>query len=115
MGVHVTAPGWATFTVKPKIGELQHASITVPSLRGYINVTATPTAVEVGVPCNTQATLCLPRSAHVDKAQFTVASTALLLDGLEVEAKMQGEHLRTVQPTGCGVNGAQRKLSARTR
>ena len=64
MGVHQTAPGFATFIIKPKLGSLTHAAITVPTLRGYINVTATPGNVAVHVPCNSVASLCLPRSAQ---------------------------------------------------
>merc|ERR1712147_238611 len=82
MGIHQTAPGFSSFVVKPKLGSLAHASITVPTLRGYINVTASAGALMVQVPCNSFATLCLPRSAF-DSARgptFT-ASTGLLLDG----------------------------------
>merc|ERR1711937_1050901 len=39
IGVHQTAPGYANFTVKPKLGSLQHASLTLPTIRGYVNVT----------------------------------------------------------------------------
>merc|ERR1719436_1832006 len=62
VGVHQTAPAWQSFIVKPKIGSLKHATITVPTIKGYINVTASPSSVEIGVPCNTFATACIPRS-----------------------------------------------------
>ena len=113
MGVHQTAPGFATFTVKPKLGSLAHATITVPTLRGYINVTATPTTVEVGVPCNTRASLCLPRSSA--GARLTLESHVLLVDGAAVEAVLQGEHLCAARELGCGMGGAPRKLSAEQR
>ena len=114
MGVHVTAPGWATFTVKPKLGSLEHASVTVPTLRGSIDVDAKPSVVEVGVPCNTAATLCLPRSSH-DTTLFTVATTKLMLDGVEVQAVNQGEHLCVAQPVGCGKDGSKRRIAAQAR
>ena len=38
MGVHQTAPAFATFTVKPKVATLKHAAITVPTIRGFVKV-----------------------------------------------------------------------------
>ena len=115
LGVHQTAPAWANFTVKPKIGSLKHATATVPTIRGFINVTARPGAVEVGVPCNTHAILCVPRSAQERGALFTPASHQLLLDGHEVLAIAAGGHLCAAQPLGCGANGSARRLSAQKR
>jgi hypothetical protein len=114
MGVHVTAPGWATFTVKPKLGSLKDAAVKVPTLRGFIDVVAKPSVVEVGVPCNTAATLCLPRSAQ-DTVLFRVANTKLMLDDVEVKAVEQGEHLCVAQPVSCGKDGAKRRVTAQTR
>jgi hypothetical protein len=114
MGVHQTAPGWSSFTVKPKLGGLLHASITVPTLRGYINVTAEPGAVAVGVPCNTIATLCVPRSAQ-DATLYTPETHLLLLDGIEVSAVATGTHLCASEPLGCGPAGAPRRLSTKPR
>jgi hypothetical protein len=110
MGVHQTSPGWATFTVKPKLGSLQHASITVPTLRGYIKVTA-PRAggLAVHVPCNSFATLCLPRRAG--EALLTELSHALLLDGDEVQAISTGGHMCAAKPVSCGRNDAPRVLA----
>lgn len=114
MGIHQTSPGFATFTVRPKLGSLTSASITLPTLRGHINVSAKPQAVQVGVPCNTAATLCLPRSAN-DAALFTPENSLLLLDGAEVMAVADGGHLCAQQPVGCGAAGAPRQLSVRPR
>jgi alpha-L-rhamnosidase len=115
LGVHQTAPGWANFTVKPKIGSLKHVTATVPSIRGFINVTARPGAVEVGVPCNAHATLCVPRSAQEQGALFTPESHQLLLDGREVPAIATGGHLCAAQTLGCGAGGLARHLSAQQR
>ena len=114
MGVHVTGPGWTTFTVMPKLASLEHASVTVPTLRGFIEVDATPSRVQVRVPCNTAATLCLPRS-DTESPVFTVANTQLMLDGVEIEAIDKGEHLCVAQPVGCGEDGAKRRLTAQAR
>jgi hypothetical protein len=117
MGIHQTAPGFAAFTLKPKLGPLTHASITVPTLRGYINATVGPTpgSLRVQVPCNTRATLCTPRSAQDGAALRTLATHALLLDGAPVPATASAGHLCTATPVSCGAGGAFRELSAQPR
>jgi len=79
-----------------------------------IDVVAKPGVVEVGVPCNTAATLCLPRSAQ-DTTLFRVASTKLMLDDVEVDAVEQGEHLCAAQPVSCGKDGTKRRITAQER
>eukprot|EP01043_Picozoa_sp_COSAG02_P039143 COSAG02_NODE_3069_length_7427_cov_7.977211_6_plen_130_part_00 len=129
MGIHQTAPAWANFTMKPKLGGLKHATITVPTLTGYITATATPTRLEVNVPCNSAAKLCLPRSTadtaqRIAKAaglatskeiQATPMHTELWLDGAKVESVVDGGHLCTHESVavGCGASGAARVLSGR--
>jgi len=115
LGVHQTAPAFATFTVKPKLATLAHAAITIPTIRGYINVTAGPGAVDVDVPCNTLATLCMPRSAQDGGILLTPLSTRLLLDGSEVPAIAIGGHLCARAAIGCGAEGATRSLRAQPR
>ena len=111
LGIHETAPGWAAFTVMPKLGPLTSATGTVPTLRGYINVTAGPGAVDVAVPCNTAATLCTPRAA-ADAERLTAAAFALTIDGVEVAAVERAGHLCTAAPVGCGAGGAPRAVRA---
>jgi len=126
MGIHQTAPAWANFTMKPKLGGLKHATITVPTLTGYITATATPTRLEVNVPCNSAAKLCLPRStadtaqriakgAGLANSEEKPVHTELLLDGATVESVVDGGHLCTHESlaVGCGASGAARVLSAR--
>jgi hypothetical protein len=113
-GVHQTAPSFATFLVKPKLGSLTFANFTQPSIRGFITVSATPGAVNVSVPCNTAATLCIPRSAS-DAGLFTPTAHALLLDGVEAIAIASGGHLCLAEPVGCGAAGAPRALLAKPR
>ena len=104
--------------VKPKLASLKHASLVVPTIRGYINVTATSDATRstltVRVTCNTVAQLCLPRSAHA-KTLLTPRSTRLLLDGSEIAAVASGGHLCASHLLGCGQGGAPRQLSAEPR
>lgn len=115
MGVHQTSPTYATFTVKPKLGGLKHGAITVPTLRGYINVTAGPGSVDVEVPCNSAATLCLPRSASDNGILYHPDTHTLMLDGVKVDAVASGKHLCAAAPLGCGVGGVARSLRAQPR
>jgi Bacterial alpha-L-rhamnosidase C-terminal domain len=114
LGVHVTEPGWGAFSVTPKLGPLQRVSGVVPTLRGFINVTASPGAADVTVPCGTRATLCTPRSA-ADTVRLSTAAWALTLDGEEVQAEERAGHLCTALPVGCGVAGAPRAVRVRAR
>ena len=118
MGIKQTAPAWRSFTVKPKLGTLAHAAIVVPTISGYINVTATPTTLAVNVPCNTVARLCLPRS-QMDSARRGVVlsvpvSMVLMLDDVVVDSSVEGGHLCTRELVGCGANGDSRVIRAST-
>jgi hypothetical protein len=117
MGVHQTAPGFQTLTVMPKLGGLQHAAMTVPTLRGPVAVkaAAAPAALEVAVPCGSAATLCLPRSARDGGMALTPQSHRLLLDGVEVAAVATAGHLCTARGVSCGAGGAARSLAAHPR
>ena len=115
LGLHELSPAWATFVVKPKLGPLQSASGIVPTLRGFINVTATPGSLDIAVPCNSRAILCAPRSSS-DPALFAPESYALFLDGVEMpEAQLKGGHLCLLESVGCGAGGAPRELRVRVR
>jgi len=112
MGVHQTAPGFATFTVKPKLGSLTHANVVVPTIRGHIEVDAAPGSLKVVVPCNTKANLCLPRYSGDSPATTTSASAVLFVDGLEVPAVQDNGHLCTQSALSCSSDGAARVLRA---
>lgn len=114
MGIHQTSPAWATFVVKPKLGPLKQASIMIPTIRGYINVTASQNKVDVNVPCGSVATLCLPRTAY-DVEFLTPKFTTLLLDGTEVMAVSSAGHMCAGVSVGCGSGGAPRSLRAEQR
>jgi len=92
--------------VMPKLGPLTRAAGTIPTLRGFINVTAGPGALDVAVPCNTAATLCSPRSAADAPPRLTAAAFALTIDGEEVAAVERAGHLCALKPVGCGAGGA---------
>jgi hypothetical protein len=110
LGVRQTAPGWAAFTVMPKLGPLTRAAGTIPTLRGFINLTASPGALDVAVPCSTAATLCSPRAAADAPPRLTAAAFALTIDGEEFAAVERAGHLCAKKPVGCGAGGAPRQL-----
>lgn len=54
LGVRPESDGWATFSVQPRLGELEWASAVVPTPHGDIVVEATRDAVTVEVPAGTR-------------------------------------------------------------
>jgi alpha-L-rhamnosidase len=115
MGLQQTAPGFATFIVKPKLGNLAHAAITVPTLRGLIMINATTSpqhTLAVAIPCNSLATLCMPQTTTVNrKGSSYDVGHHLLLDGVRVKGVWAGAgHLCTSQSVGCGIGDRPRVL-----
>jgi alpha-L-rhamnosidase len=87
MGVEPIKPGWSSFLIKPQIGSLSHASITIPTIKGQIKVACKQTAevfdMDVMVPGNSVAQLHLPlKSAN----KYTV-----LLNGKPVKTSSAGQ------------------------
>ena len=112
MGIRATAPGFQTFTVHPRLGGLEHASVRVPTLYGIINATATPKNLSLNVPCNTQARACLLAPAVAAAAEGQRGEgRVLLLDGEAVAAVREGLHLCSQVPVVCGAGGRDRILS----
>ena len=108
IGLAQTAPGFARFTVKPRLGGLKSLTVKIPTPHGPIWVNATGSTVEVIVPCNTRASLCL--QAH-DTAGW--AKMRLALDGRVAAMErvgVQGAHT-CAHEVGCGVAGAPRRLA----
>ena len=68
------------------------------SLRGFVNVTVGPGALDVAVPCNSAATLCSPRAAADAPTPLTTAAFALSIDGVEVAAVERAGHLCAAAP-----------------
>lgn len=96
-GVQQTAPGWASFTVKPQLATLRWANLTIPTIRGPIIIAATSTRLTVDVPCNSVARLCLPTAVEVQ----STAEDVVLLDGLEVKVVVEGNTRCIDRPVGC--------------
>eukprot|EP00040_Diaphanoeca_grandis_P032975 m.200886 g.200886 ORF g.200886 m.200886 type:complete len:930 (-) comp32780_c0_seq3:56-2845(-) len=100
MGIQQTSPAWATFTVKPLIGSLSFANITVPTIRGPIVVAATQHNLTVSFPCNTRAKLCLYNG---DFTQASDERKTLLLDGNAIVTRIHNQFVCTTTAIGCGV------------
>ena len=102
MGVTQTAPAWAAFTVKPRLGGVAAAALTLPTLRGPIHVNASAGATAVRAPCGTLALLCapLPRAG---------GAVRVLLDGEDVTGRAALSPFHAcVEGVGCGAAGAPR-------
>lgn len=63
-GIRPTAPGFRTFRIRPRIGDLSFASIRVPTVKGTIRVSLGQNSdayeAEVTIPANTVADIYLP-------------------------------------------------------
>ncbi len=114
MGIEQTAPAFANFTVKPRIGSLDRAVIRVPTLRGPIAVEANKTHTSVAVPCGAVARLCLAHGLDASDSD-AIGDKLLLLDGMVIEGPRRsldvaGRHL-CADGVGCGARGTTRTLS----
>ncbi len=83
MGVEPVTPGWSSFVIKPQIGSLKYASITVPTIKGQVKAVYTQATdsfnVELEIPANTWAQVCLPQK---NEKKYKV-----LLDGKPISTK----------------------------
>ena len=110
MGLAQTAPAYKSFTVKPRLGGVESASVKVPTPHGYIWINATTQGerVSVSVPCNTRASLCaLVPAGGGGGRRLALDGEVLLGDGM---VRMDGQHA-CVDQLGCGAGGAARSLS----
>ena len=105
VGLKQTAPAYARFTVKPQLGGVERLAVKIPTPHGALWVNATSGAVQVSVPCNTRATLCL---LQIDGG----VGMRLALDDSVVEQRtgVEGAHA-CVFEVGCGAAGAPRRLA----
>lgn len=64
MGVEPLSPGWATFQIKPQLGDLTWANIQVPTIKGTITVHCKKDekqfALAAEIPANTKADIWIP-------------------------------------------------------
>mmetsp|Transcript_44224 Transcript_44224/g.144900 ORF Transcript_44224/g.144900 Transcript_44224/m.144900 type:complete len:359 (-) Transcript_44224:1481-2557(-) len=102
VGVSQTSPGFATFSVRPRLARLTHATLRVPTLHGFIDVHATPNETRVAPPCGTTATVCVRDGS---------APRRLLLDGSPAAAQVADGRHRCAVGVGCGAGGRARRVS----
>ncbi len=99
MGIEPIGPGWASFQVKPQIGTLKYANITVPTIKGQINVdyaqNETSFSVNIEIPGNTWAQVHLPLK---DSKRYEVS-----LDGKPIAAERVGQSA-IVKKVGSGTH-----------
>jgi hypothetical protein len=109
MGVTQTAPAWAAFTVKPRLGGVAAAALTLPTLRGPIHVNASAGATAVRAPCGTLALLCAPLPRAGGGGGGGGGALRVLLDGEDVTGRAALSPFHAcVEGVGCGAAGAPR-------
>jgi len=89
-GITPISPGYKTYSLKPQPGNVTHASIKVPTLSGYIEVTLAQIpgksiSLVLRAPASTSATVCLPRLGS--------PSTSLLIDGKTAAGYVQRDYI----------------------
>ncbi|MFB2117759.1 family 78 glycoside hydrolase catalytic domain [Parapedobacter sp. 2B3] len=88
MGVEPLEPGWDVFRVRPQIGSLEWATVSVPTVKGAVEVSCrqdhSTYTLELSVPGNTVAAVELPYTAK-KRAHMTIngeATEVKPVDGL---------------------------------
>ena len=89
-GIKPLRPGFQAFHVQPQPGNVTYASVTVPTLSGYIQTTmehkvGIAMRLTINVPASTFATICLPR--------FEIRSVALVIDGATKIGRVQRDYV----------------------
>jgi hypothetical protein len=90
MGVRPLEPGFGKVFIQPQPGNLEHASATVPTIRGPVKVEfenhpAKPFELNIELPVNMTARVGLP--------QNNKQSRSLVVDGKKMDAKYQDGYL----------------------
>lgn len=104
-GINPTSPGYKTFVIKPQPGDVEEASISVPTHSGLIKASLKQQASQsftltLQPPANTVARVCLPK--------LGLASKDLVVDGTHTAAVEQGDYLCV---DGIGSGSAPRVIS----
>jgi hypothetical protein len=90
LGVRPLEPGFSKVLIQPQPGALKHASGIIPTIRGPITVSykndpGHPFELSISIPVNMTARLGLPQRKEI--------SSVVIVDGEEVNAQRQDEHL----------------------
>jgi len=98
MGVRPLEPGFRKVLIQPRPGNLKHASLTVPTIRGAITVrfehpTTAAFRLDIDLPGNMTARVVVPR--------FDYAGDTLQMDGVPVTSLVDGNCL-VIEPVAPG-------------
>jgi len=103
MGVQPTSPGWKTFQIKPQPSGLKYVSLTVPTIRGTIEISMTNQPgkkfdLKIFSPANTVANVYLPVSGNEPKVMLDGNRQTVVSDGSFVRftAVGSGTHVLSV-------------------
>lgn len=107
MGIEPLEPGFGQVLIEPRPGNLDHAKVLLPTIRGPIAVAfERGTALDhfnltMSIPANMTVTVALPLSDNL--------STNLNLDGQPVTGRIEGRHL-FVDRVGSGTHAFSQHL-----
>ena len=111
MGVTPITPDFQRFSVMPQLGNLTHASLSLPTKHGRIDLrvdqTIASVTVSLTVPVGCVARVCLPATG-VGSPQLSSAS-ALVVDGVTVVAVVKGRMLCAPQDLAAGMHTVVRQ------
>jgi alpha-L-rhamnosidase len=89
MGVEPLEPGFRKMRIRPQPGSLQHAALTLPTIRGNVEVSFTrqPNHVhlQINIPANTTAQVWVPRQG--------IASATVRVDGAKRKGRIEAESI----------------------
>jgi alpha-L-rhamnosidase len=90
LGIRPLTPGFGKVLIQPQPGSLEHASGTMPTIRGPIQVSLAnyegqPFKLRIDIPANVRAKVALP----LRRGQ----SPTLVVDGKSVEGELEGSYL----------------------
>lgn len=92
-GIAPTTPGYDTYRVEPRMGELKHIEALVPSVKGNIKLQADKTccgfAMQLDSPADTVATVSVPCCGFAENANICVNGVMLIENG-SVAAQLDG-------------------------
>jgi len=103
MGVQPTEPGWKKFQVRPQPADLKFASLTLPTIRGSIEISLTNQpgkqfVLKLTSPANTMADVWLPVSGSEPKVELDGKIQTVVLAGnfIYLPAVGSGAHALSV-------------------
>ena len=111
MGITPITPDFQRFSVMPQLGNLTHASLSLPTIHGPISVsvdqTLTAITTSITVPAGCVARVCLPSTGVGDQEE--TLEPVLVVDGRVVKTVEQGRMLCALSDLSAGIHTVVRQ------